>query len=57
MMTHNSPMAPKEVEETNNDKTNVTYETTDAQTKNCNRGTALERSLGKLQGDGLNQFY
>ena len=34
---------------TNNDKTNATYETTDAQTmENCNRGITLERSVGKL---------
>ena len=34
---------------TNNDKTNGTYETTDAQTKkNYNRGTALELPLRKL---------
>ena len=33
----------------NNDKTNITYETTDAQTKeNCNRETALELSVEKL---------
>ena len=39
----------KERWETNNDKTNATYETTDAQTKkNCNRGTALEQSVEKI---------
>ena len=39
----------KERWRTNKDKTNTTYETTDAQTKkNCNRGTALGRSVGKL---------
>ena len=42
---------------TNNDKTNVTYETIDAQRKkNYNRGTALERSAGKQLG-GYSQFY
>ena len=35
---------------TNKDKTNVTYETTDAQTKNGNRGTALEQSLENYEG-------
>ena len=35
-------------EETNTDRTNDTYESTDEQIrKNCNRGTALERSVGK----------
>ena len=33
---------------TNNDKTNSIYEAKDAQPKNCNRGFALERSVGKL---------
>ena len=37
-------------------KTNATYETTGIQTKNCNRGTALKKSLEKLHGC-LNQFY
>ena len=38
-----------------NDQTNDTYETTDAQTKkNCNRGIALERPVEKLL-KGLNQ--
>ena len=33
---------------TNNDKTNVTHETTNEQTKkNCNRGTVLDRSEKK----------
>ena len=36
------------------DKTNTRYETTDAPrdtpTRNCNRGTALERSVEKLLG-------
>ena len=31
----------------NNDKTNATYETTEAQTKNCNGRTALGRSVEK----------
>ena len=28
----------------------ATYESTDAQTKNCNSRTAMERSVGKLLG-------
>ena len=45
-----------------NDKTNTTYDTTDAQTKkNCIKGSALEWSIEKLGGregvGGLNQFY
>ena len=39
--------------ETNNDKTNAKYKTTDAQTKHCNRG--IPSSVGKLLR-GLNQF-
>ena len=36
-----------------NDKTNATDGTTDAQTKkNCNRGTALKRSVEKLLREG-----
>ena len=36
---------------TKNNKTNATYETTNAQTKkNCNRGTALERTEEMLVG-------
>ena len=35
----------------NIEKTNATYERTDTQTKKkCNRGIALERSVGKLPG-------
>ena len=37
------------------------HETTDEGTmKNCNRGTSLDRSVGKLlmvDDEGLNQFY
>ena len=41
----------------NHDKINATYEITSAQTKkNCNRGTALEQSVGKVSG-GLTQLY
>ena len=47
----------KESWEINNDKTNATYETSDAQRKkNCNRGTALEQLVGKLLGS-LNHFF
>ena len=39
-----------------NDKTNATYEITDAQTKQGgNRRTVLERSVGKLRGEGLGE--
>ena len=41
---------------TNKENTKVTYETTDTQTKNCNRRAALKRSLGKLLG-AANQAY
>ena len=60
--THNPPETPKEEEldeEKIRTKTNATYETKDEQTKqNCNKGTASEPSVGKLQPDGcLNHFY
>ena len=42
---------------TNKDNTNATYEATDAQIKkNCNRITALERSVGKLPRGGAETF-
>ena len=41
----------------NNDKTNATRETTDAQTKSCNRGTTVERSVGRLLWGGVGTFY
>ena len=47
--------APKERETRNkyNDKTNSTYETTNARAKmNCNRWTVLERSVEKWGGGG-----
>ena len=40
-------------DEEEKEHTNATYEITDAQTKrNCNRGTASERPLGKLLAGG-----
>ena len=50
IIKHSLPEVPKEGEMRNNDKTtcNTTYGTSDAQTKkNCNSGTALERSVKK----------
>ena len=44
------PRCQKERWGTNRDNTNSTYETTDAQRKNCNERTALEWSVGKLLG-------
>ena len=45
----NLPRHAKKERGTNKNRTNSSYETGDAQTKkNCNRGTALERSVGKL---------
>ena len=53
-MKHNFPRhQKKERRGTNSDKTNTTYETTDAQTNNSNRGTALKQSVGKLLGGQL----
>ena len=41
----------------NNEKPNATYEPRDTQTrKNCNGGTALERSAGKLLGEGCGAY-
>ena len=52
ILKHSFPETPKEGEmRTNNDKTNATFESTDAQTENnCNRETTFERVSRKTTG-------